>query len=204
LKGKKDKFARSLFITLSDSGYATIQQLHGHTVTGTLANAKMYHFDTSAAFKSLVLFLACLDSVSHVIIWTVERQITRIECPRLDLRFSVHKDGRIMLEDHDDMCMCLSPPSALLQLLPDGTESRVVILENSQGHYFFLIPNFGLQRRVVKACPFYNIPNTVRSRTWFDVMRKHYFLYPVHPSFSYLEQVFLSCFIYARNLFTNV
>jgi hypothetical protein len=87
----------------------------------------------------------------------------------------------------------LSPPHNLLQLLPDGAASRIVTLVNSQGHYFFLSPNFGLRKIAVKSCPFYNVPKIVRSKKWFNLMRKHYFLYPVHPSFSYLEQV-IPCF----------
>ena len=189
LKGKKDKFAKSLLVTMSDAGYATIQELHGYMVSGTLVNPKMQNVDTSGVFECLVLFLVSLDTISHALIWTVEQKITRIECPRLGLRFSVHKDGRLMLEDHDDMSLCLSPPRNLLQLVPDGAASRIVTLVNSQGHYFFLSPNFGLQKIAVKSCPFYNVPKIVRSKKWFNLMRKHYFLYPVHPSFSYLEQV---------------
>jgi hypothetical protein len=149
----------------------------------------MQNFDTSDTFKPLVQFLTSLDSISHVLIWTFEGKISSVECPRIGLSFSLHSNGRLMLQDHDDMCLCLSPPHHLLQLLPDGAASRIVTLENSQGHYFFLTPNFGLKKRFVKACPFFNIPNIVRSKQWFNVMRKHYFLYPVHPSFSYLEQV---------------
>lgn len=189
LKGAKDLFARSLLITLTIKGYAIVEELRGSIISGTLVNPKMQNFDTSDTFKPLVQFLTSLDSISHVLIWTFEGKISSVECPRIGLSFSLHSNGRLMLQDHDDMCLCLSPPHHLLQLLPDGAASRIVTLENSQGHYFFLTPNFGLKKRFVKACPFFNIPNIVRSKQWFNVMRKHYFLYPVHPSFSYLEQV---------------
>ena len=101
-----------------------------------------------------------------------------------------------MLDDHDDLSACLSPPSHMLQLLPDVAAARVLPLVNSQQQYFFLMPNFGLRKREVKACPFYTSLVIERSMSWYSSVQKRFFVYPVHSSFSYVEQPSLSAALY--------
>lgn len=195
-KGEKDIFSKSLLITLSDSACATIQKLIGHEVIGCLVNPLMCNEDASGSLNDLVRVITVLDTSSHVLFWNANSKVTSVELPRLNIHFSLNKDGRLMLDDHDDMSVCLSPPLHLLQLLPDMTASRILPLVNSQEQYFLLMPNFGLRKLEVKACPFYTSLVIERSRSWYNSVQKRFFLYPVHSSFSFIEQPSLSAALY--------
>jgi len=196
LKGQRDKFAVSLLITLSDNTCASIQKLSGHEVVGQLVNPLACDEDSTGALKDLVRVITVLDTSSHVLIWTANSKITSVELPRLHIQFSLHRDGRLMLDDHDDLSICLSPPLHMLQLLPDVAATRMLPLVNSQEQYFLLMPNFGLKKREVKACPFYTGLVVERSSSWYNSVQKRFFLYPVHSSFSYVEQPSLSAALY--------
>lgn len=196
LKSEKNKFAQSLLITLSDNSCACIHKLIGPEIVGCLVNPLMYDEDGTRAFKDLVRVITVLDTSSHVLIWNSNSQITTVELPRLKIQFSLREDGRLMLDDHDDLSVCLSPPPHMLQLLPDVAATRVLPLVNSQQQYFFLMPNFGLKKLQVKACPFYTSLVIERSMSWYNSVQKRFFMYPVHSSFSYVEQPSLSAALY--------
>ena len=196
LKSAKDKFAQSLLIALTDNSCASVQKLLGYQVVGHLVNPLMYDEDVTGALKDLVRVVTVLDTSSHVLIWNANTKITCVELPRLNIQFSLNKNGRLILDDHDDLSICLSPPSHMLQLLPDVAATRIVPLVNSQEQYFLLMPNFGLKKREVKACPFYTSLVIERSGSWYSSVQKRFFLYPVHSSFSYVEQPSLSAALY--------
>jgi hypothetical protein len=104
--------------------------------------------------------LSRMDHLSHCLVWTrgdarpgEAVAASLVEMPRLQLRFRA-EGGRLWSLDHDG---CFISDRAVTQNAALREQLRILdtslVLENEQREIFLLVPNYGIRRPVVKACP---------------------------------------------------
>jgi hypothetical protein len=129
-----------------------------------------------------------MDSLSHVLVWSTstaepgeECEISRVELPRLQTSFELRGDSSPKLYSLDHDGLFISPD-------PDSVSSHTVglphamVLENRAGTKHIMVPNYGIQRVEVKACPFTTEVVFDRSRNWSEEVKKRFYVFDVHLS----------------------
>jgi hypothetical protein len=142
-----------------------------------------------------------IDNLSHVLLWTKSDasvgdycELSRIELPRLNACFSL-KGNTLASMDHDGLIISDSPPQHVLRHLKGVRRS--LVLENHNGEFFFMCPNFRVMPVKVKACPFSTEVCCDRSpENWSQHMQTRFYVYPVHPSGSFVQTETLASALY--------
>ena len=148
--------------------------------------------------------LSRIDHLSHVLVWArgdarpgEAVAASLIEMPRLALRFRA-EGGRLWSLDHDG---CFVSDRAVTQNAALREQLRVLdtslVLENEQREIFLLVPNYGVRRPVIKACPMSTVLVSDRSmKGWRAHVKATHYKLQLHPSGAFLLTSSLSSAMY--------
>ena len=152
----------------------------------------------------LVDVLSRMDHLSHVLVWASGDArpgepvaASLIEMTRLQLRFRAER-GRLWSLDHDG---CFVSDRAVTNHAPLRAQLRILdtslVLENEQREVFLLVPNYGLRRPVIKACPMSTALLTDRTAEgWRKHVKATHYKLQLHPSGAFLLTSSLSSAMY--------
>lgn len=203
----------SLLIVMDECGQlGTVHRLINGKRQHTLIDASSV--SDSTFISSISRVLCKVETLSHILIWTTTSfsdidtlkscEISRIELPRLctslDVRNSAaeNADGSqrvdFVLSDHDDLALQFQVPCEINKRW--GNLSDFLVFANSSGQYYLFLPNYGFRTPSVLQCPFQSNLIFDTSRKWFENVDTRFYIYPVHPAFTYLEFPDLSAALY--------
>lgn len=165
-----------------------------------IANARRNSF-----LGRLARWVARLDNLSHVLVWSTSRGEVEDECevsivhlPRLKATFKpkVGDDGvaRLYSLDHAGLFVTDRRTESLLELMRGIPQS--VVLENKHRELFLMVPNVSVHRPKIRSVPFASDLVLSRPQDWADTTSTRFYLYAVHPSGAFLETPSLSSAFY--------
>ena len=97
--------------------------------------------------------------------------------------------------DHDGLVISDRPPQHVLRHLRGVRRS--LVLENRNGEHFFMCPNYRVMPVKVNACPFSTEVCCDRSaENWSQHVQTRFYVYPVHPSGSFVQTETLASALY--------
>jgi hypothetical protein len=145
--------------------------------------------------------LTRVDNMSHILLWTSSNasiteysEITRIEMTRLNAQFEL-KNGSLFSLDHDGLKVSENPAKHVkhhIKNLP-----RSLILENRNGEPFIMVPNYRLTPIKISSAPFTTQVTTGRRpNSWSNHVQTRFYMYPIHPSGSYIQTESLASALY--------
>jgi hypothetical protein len=174
--------------------------------------------------------LSRLDNLSHVLAWSSsdarlgeDLDITLVELPRLKLRFEarVHGGGgggggaegavvRLHSLDYDGLYIDDQPDEAVAAL--GGSIPHSIALASALGQKSLLVPNFALERVVIRSCPlntelvlkaskFDKLEEQWAQDEWAQSVQTRFYIYPVHLSGTFLQTQSLASAFYLVLLF---
>ena len=163
------------------------------------------HCKKDSCFFNLIKEFIQLESISHMLIWSQSQafsneqvHIDRIEFPRLGFRIEARKKlsnnnnggdliTRFYSIDHDDLFLTQNLNN---KRILNFTQSLIhgMILQNENQQFFLIVPNDGLNSVSIRSCPFSTILIADKEITSWKQENKSssYYLYPIHPSGSFL------------------
>ena len=145
--------------------------------------------------------LTRIDNLSHILLWTESNaditeycEISKIECTRINAQFEL-KRGKLYSLDHDGLVLSDIPSKHVMEHL-NGLQ-RSLVLENRDGEPFIMVPNYKLTPINIKSAPFSTQIVTGRSsELWSNHVQTQFYVYPVHPSGSYIQTESLASALY--------
>ena len=164
---------------------------------------------------SIAATMSRLDNLSHVLAWSnsdaylgEEVDITMIELPRLKMRFQVRNSGgivRLHSLDYDGVHICDQPDASVLRLAKDIPHA--VVLESVGGQKSMLVPNYALERVVIRSCPlntelvlkaskFDDLEEFWAKDQWATSVQTRFYIYPIHLSNTFLQTTSTSSAFY--------
>ena len=116
-----------------------------------------------------------------------------VELPRLALRFAIREvegvgRGRKLYSlDHSDLFVCEDAAGLRLAEKFSACLQHGLLMQDHFDQYCLLVPNYSISRVSVRSCPFGSPLVSDRSeKAWRDRVRTGYYLYPLHPSGSFM------------------
>ena len=161
----------------------------------------LLHASEDSLLGKLGSLLSRIENLGWVLCWCTlpdaepneQCQIAEIELPRLKLRFlpklDANKKLRLYSAEFSDLYIADEEAdtshlsSALIDCVPFS-----LLLCNSQGDQFFLVPTYPVLRPTIKACPFTSrlVPDRGNVEWQLNCATRH-FLYPIHASQSFVQ-----------------
>eukprot|EP01012_Entosiphon_sulcatum_P024255 TRINITY_DN29428_c0_g1_i1.p1 TRINITY_DN29428_c0_g1~~TRINITY_DN29428_c0_g1_i1.p1 ORF type:complete len:4234 (+),score=586.19 TRINITY_DN29428_c0_g1_i1:35-12736(+) len=164
-----------------------------------------------SVLSRLALAMARIEDLSDVLVWTTtpddaEAKISLIELPRLKAKFQPQRDSdgvlRLFLLDHpgwfvsDKFATTQPSGSTSLAALVRGLD-QYLLLENHAHELALMVPNHDVHRLKVMGDPFSDALLFDRSSLgWQEAMGSAYYVYPVHPSCTFVLPSSLSSTMY--------
>lgn len=161
----------------------------------------LLHAPKDSLLGKLGTLMSRIENLGWVLCWCKipdagpndQCQIAEVELPRLKLRFLPKLDAnqklRLYSAEFSDLYIAdehfqtnhLS--SALVDCIPFS-----LLLCNSQGDQFFLVPTYPVVRPTIKACPFTSrlVPDR-GNQQWQNSCATRHFIYPIHTSQSFVQ-----------------
>jgi Ca2+-binding EF-hand superfamily protein len=172
-----------------------VRQLSERQNQAVLLN--LLHTPPGSLLHRMCNVLTRVEDVSYILAWTssaVERvnddvQVSLIELPRLKLKFQPRRDRhgvvRLYSLDHEGLYVSDYRDTHIDRLV-EGIP-HCLLMSNEQHELSLLVPNIAVHRPIVLRCPFSTELVLDRcEEKWQQVMESRFFLYPVHPSHTFL------------------
>jgi hypothetical protein len=153
----------------------------------------LLHVEADSLLGRLGSLFARIENLGYVLCWgsaDMPSTIELIELPRLKLRFEPKNDAtgqmRLFSTEFSDLYIADDKLGLDPQLLACTPFS--LVLRNTQGDYFILLPTYPVIRPKIKACPFTSRLVPDRSNLdWQRICATRHFIYPVHDSGKFIK-----------------
>eukprot|EP00467_Chlorarachnion_reptans_P010822 CAMPEP_0114525784 /NCGR_PEP_ID=MMETSP0109-20121206/22631_1 /TAXON_ID=29199 /ORGANISM="Chlorarachnion reptans, Strain CCCM449" /LENGTH=5518 /DNA_ID=CAMNT_0001707433 /DNA_START=63 /DNA_END=16619 /DNA_ORIENTATION=+ len=160
----------------------------------------------SSSLLGRVRQLLCrIENLSHVLIWSrsqttqseEECEVTLVELPRLGARFETRmQDGKAVLASLDYDGLFIAEEQGKILTKHAHAIPHAIVLNNTRGEFFLMIPNYGIQRPKIKQCPFSTDLVLLRGKEWAEQVKTRYYVYPIHLSGTFVLSQSLSASLY--------